>query len=165
MNRYLGITTVLVYMADRNELRRAVILVGLLILILPLLMMSLIWSMMGGMMGPMGGSAFLGILPLLLALGIGYAGYKFVTSAPKQDDVSTEDTSDPVERLQLISRRSPLPQGVVRESLILVITRDTVSRTTTQSAHTDKKHSREGRSRHNYLPSYFILDCFEAGFR
>lgn len=87
-------------MADRDELRRAVILVGLLILILPLLMMSLMWSMMGGMMSPMGGSAFLGILPLLLALGIGYAGYKFVTSAPKQDDVSTEDTSDPVERLQ-----------------------------------------------------------------
>ena len=87
-------------MVDRDELRRTAILVGLLILILPLLMMSLMWSMMGRMMGPMGGSAFPGILPLLLALGIGYAGYRFVTSAPKQDDVSTEDTSDPVERLQ-----------------------------------------------------------------
>lgn len=104
-------------MPDTDMLLRIAVVVGLLILTIPLLIMSIMWFMMGGMMGPMGGPAFLGILPLLLALGIGYAGYKLLTLDTERDEVSTEDTGDPVERLQERYARGDLTEAEFEQQL------------------------------------------------
>lgn len=85
---------------DDNTLLRILIVIGLVILIVPLLMMSVMWLMMGGMMGTMGTSSLFGILPLLLALGIGYGGYRLLKRDSESDDAVSESDTDPLERLQ-----------------------------------------------------------------
>lgn len=84
---------------DDNTLLRILIVIGLVILIVPLLMMSVMWLMMGGMMGTMGSSLF-GIVPLLLALGIGYGGYRLLKRVSESDDAVSDSDTDPIERLQ-----------------------------------------------------------------
>ena len=86
-------------MDDTDTLLRILIVVGLAILIIPLVMMSFMW-LMGMMMGPMGASTLFGVVPLLLALGIGYGGYRFLKRDAESDDTVSDSDSDPVERLK-----------------------------------------------------------------
>lgn len=86
-------------MDDTDALLRILIVVGLAILIIPLLMMSFMW-LMGMMMGPMGASTLLGVVPLLLALGIGYGGYRLLKRDAESDDTVSDSDSDPIEHLK-----------------------------------------------------------------
>ena len=86
-------------MDDTDTLPRILIVVGLAVLIVPLLMMSFMW-LMGMMMGPMGASTLLGVVPLLLALGIGYGGYRLLKRDAESDDTVSDGDSDPIERLK-----------------------------------------------------------------
>ncbi|WP_253738987.1 SHOCT domain-containing protein [Halohasta salina] len=65
----------------------------------------------------MGGSSVLIILPLFLALGIGYVGYKLVTAETEPDEASTEDTSDPIEWLQKRYTRGELTEAEFEQQL------------------------------------------------
>jgi len=85
------------HVPDTDSPLRTVMAVCLLIFTVPLLMMSLMMFLMGGAMGPMGGSAFFAVPPLLLAIGVGYAGY---TLLPSDTDRGEESTDDPIERIQ-----------------------------------------------------------------
>lgn len=97
------------------------VVVGLFILLVPLLMMSLMWvmmgGMMGGMMGPMGGSIVFALLPLLVALGIGYGGYKLWTRDGDRDEVASDSDIDPIERLHTQYMKGELTEGELEQKL------------------------------------------------
>ena len=86
-------------MDDTDTLLRISIVVGLAVLIVPLLLMSFM-LLMGPMMGPMGAPTLLGVVPLLLVLGIGYGGYRFLKRNAESDETVSDGDSDPIERLK-----------------------------------------------------------------
>lgn len=106
-------------MSDSDALFRISVVIGVIILIIPLLMMSMMWLTMGGMgmIGPIGASLLLGILPFLLALAIGYGGYRLVTREPTTDEAAADDTVDPVERLQERYANGELTEAELEQEL------------------------------------------------
>lgn len=89
-------------MFDTGSRARAAIVVGLLVLVGPVLMMTALFSAAGGM-GPMGGPVVVPpvlFLPVLLALGAGYAGYRLLRADAGGDEHAAGRTEDPVERAQ-----------------------------------------------------------------
>ena len=121
-------------MSDTDSPLQTMRAVGPLIFVIPLLMMFLMIFMMGGMMGPMGGPTFFVIPPLLLALGAGYVGYTLLTSDTEQGEVSTDDTSDPIERIQEQYTRGDLTEAELEQQLERHLGDDTSSESIEKSS-------------------------------